>query len=176
MRAGRRSSGSAAPFTLFFLRHPLTLAPFACSLGPEPPSNQLLGQSRRGVLDTGGTMPPGLAHAFPLALSQPLAFSGHPPYPLCLVRLVYPPTKPEADIRQSLVPPPDSLSPLGVALFPQWRHCADGLQEPLAPKPFGASARLPIARPLWQQRFSCTCNPAGVTTFQERPGERLKVL
>ena len=110
MRAGRRSSGIADSPSPFPPPPPVMHAPFACSLGPEPPSNQLLGQSRRGVLDTGGTMPPGLAHAFPLALSQPLAFSGHPPYPLCLVRLVYPPTKPEADIRQSLVPPP-TLSP-----------------------------------------------------------------
>jgi len=63
---------------------------------------------------------------------------------LCLIRLVYPPPpqKPQADLRQPLLPPPDILSPLGVALFPQWRHCADGLQELLAPLGRAPACRL----------------------------------
>ena len=91
-------------------------------------------------------MPPGLDDVFVLALGSPLAFSVHPPMALCLTRLVYPPPKLQADLRQPLLPPPDTLSPLGVALFPQWRHCADGLQESLAPNP------------LWGERPPADCS------------------
>ena len=142
MRAGRRSSGIAAPFTPFLPSPPSFARPLRMLLGTRAP----LWPAPRtiptgGILDTGGTMPPGLADVFVLALGPPLAFSVHPPRPFVSPDSCIPPM-PEADLRQPLLAPPDTLSPLGVALFPQWRHCADGLQEPLAPLGRAPACRL----------------------------------